>query len=121
MSVRAESVQEAEAEVPAPAAVRKPRALNSGSTIMPFAPASPADFAKVLAGAEELRGLGFHVADSTPLTPDGYFAGSATDRREELLGELERGVRLLPKALPDTQRVAEGADKGAGGRLRRAR
>ena len=58
---------------------------------MPFAPASPADFAKVLAGAEELRGLGFHVADSTPLTPDGYFAGSATDRREELLGELERG------------------------------
>ncbi|MGB6495553.1 MAG: LD-carboxypeptidase [Candidatus Acidiferrum sp.] len=90
MSVRAESVQQAEAEVPAPSVVRKPRALNSRSTLMPFAPASPADFAKVLAGAEELRNLGFHVADSTPLTPDGYFAGTAANRRNELIGELER-------------------------------
>jgi muramoyltetrapeptide carboxypeptidase len=57
---------------------------------MPFAPASPADFARVLAGAEELRNLGFQVADSTPLTPDGYFAGSLVGRRTELLSELER-------------------------------
>ena len=70
--------------------VRKPRALNSQSVIMPFAPASPAEFAKVLMGAEELRNLGFHVGDSTPLTPDGYFAGSLPGRRNELLGELER-------------------------------
>jgi muramoyltetrapeptide carboxypeptidase len=70
--------------------VRKPRALNSRSVFMPFAPASPADFAKVLAGAEELRNLGFQVADSTPLTPDGYFAGSLAGRRTELLSELER-------------------------------
>jgi muramoyltetrapeptide carboxypeptidase len=69
---------------------RKPRALNSGSVLMPFAPASPAEFSKVLAGAEELRNLGFHVADSTPLTPEGYFAGALTGRRNELLNELER-------------------------------
>ncbi|HMD07954.1 MAG TPA: LD-carboxypeptidase [Candidatus Acidoferrum sp.] len=70
--------------------VRKPRALNSRSVLMPFAPASPAEFAKVLAGAEELRSLRFQVADSTPLTADGYFAGSLAARRNELLSELER-------------------------------
>ena len=70
--------------------VRKPRALNSRSVFMPFAPASSAEFSKVLAGAEELRHLGFQVADSTPLTPDGYFAGSLTGRRAELLSEIER-------------------------------
>jgi len=70
--------------------VRKPRALNSQSVIMPFAPASPAEFAKVLAGAEELRNLGFHVGDSTPLSPEGYFAGSLAGRRNELITELER-------------------------------
>jgi muramoyltetrapeptide carboxypeptidase len=71
--------------------VRKPHALNSRSVLMPFAPASPADFAKVLAGAEELRNLDFQVADATPLTPDGYFAGSVSGRRNEFLTELERG------------------------------
>jgi muramoyltetrapeptide carboxypeptidase len=70
--------------------VRKPRALNSRSVFMPFAPASSAEFAKVLVGAEELRHLGFQVADSTPLTPDGYFAGSLAGRRAELLSEIER-------------------------------
>jgi len=78
-------------EVPAVAEeVRKPRGLNSGSVLMPFAPASPADFAKVLAGAEELRNLGFEVADATPLAAEGYFAGSLSGRRNEFLGELER-------------------------------
>jgi muramoyltetrapeptide carboxypeptidase len=57
---------------------------------VPFAPASPADFAKVLSGAEELRNLGFQVADATPLTPEGYFAGSMAGRRNEFLSELER-------------------------------
>ena len=70
--------------------VRKPRALNSRSVLMPFAPASPAEFAKVLAGAEELHRLGFQVADATPLTPEGYFAGSMAGRRCEFLSELER-------------------------------
>jgi muramoyltetrapeptide carboxypeptidase len=78
-------------EVPAVAVeVRKPRALNSGSVLMPFAPASPADFAKVLAGAEQLRSLGFEVADATPLAAEGYFAGSLSGRRNEFLRELER-------------------------------
>jgi muramoyltetrapeptide carboxypeptidase len=70
--------------------VRKPPALNSRSVLMPFAPASPAEFAKVLAGAEELRNLGFQVADAMPLTPEGYFAGSLTGRRNEFLSELGR-------------------------------
>lgn len=90
MTVRASSVQEPETEVPAQAEVRKPRALNSRSVLVPFAPASSADFSKVLAGAEELRSLGFHVADSTPLTPEGYFAGSVAGRRDEFLNELTR-------------------------------
>jgi len=72
------------------AEVRKPRALNSRSVFMPFAPASPAEFSKVLAGAEELRNLGFQVADATPLNAEGYFAGSVSGRRNELLSELER-------------------------------
>ncbi|MGB6685452.1 MAG: LD-carboxypeptidase, partial [Candidatus Acidiferrum sp.] len=70
--------------------IRKPRALNSRSVLMPFAPASPADFGKVVAGAEELRHLGFQVADATPLSPEGYFSGSESGRRNELLSELDR-------------------------------
>jgi muramoyltetrapeptide carboxypeptidase len=86
MSARSSDVEDLAVE----AEVRKPRALNSGSVLMPFAPASPAEFAKVLAGAVELRKLGFQVADATPLTPDGYFAGSLSGRRNEFLCELER-------------------------------
>jgi muramoyltetrapeptide carboxypeptidase len=87
------SAQSSSLEVPAVEAgreVRKPRALNSRSVLMPFAPASPAEFAKVVAGAEELRRLGFQVADATPLSAEGYFAGSAAGRRNEFLSELER-------------------------------
>jgi muramoyltetrapeptide carboxypeptidase len=85
------STQPSQIEEPAmEAEVRKPRALNSRSVLMPFAPASSADFAKVLAGAEELRKLGFQVADSTPLSPEGYFAGSTSERRNEFLSELRR-------------------------------
>jgi muramoyltetrapeptide carboxypeptidase len=72
------------------AKVRKPRALNSRSVLIPFAPASPAEFAKVVAGAEELRKLGFQMADATPLAPEGYFAGSLAGRRNEFLSDLER-------------------------------
>lgn len=68
----------------------KPSALNSRSTIMPFAPASPAEFAKVVAGSEELRNLGFQVADATPLSAEGYFAGPTAGRRDEFLAALER-------------------------------
>jgi muramoyltetrapeptide carboxypeptidase len=85
------STQTSDLKAPAVAGdVRKPRALHGRSVLMPFAPASPADFAKVVAGAEELRNLGFQVADATPLSPEGYFAGSLSRRRNEFLGELER-------------------------------
>lgn len=70
--------------------VRKPRALKPGGLLMPFAPASPTDFGKVVAGADELRRLGFQVGDATPLTPEGYFAGSAEGRQKEFLDQLER-------------------------------
>ena len=43
-----------------------------------------------MAGSEELRSLGFLVADTTPLAPEGYFAGSESCRRNEFLSELER-------------------------------
>jgi muramoyltetrapeptide carboxypeptidase len=86
MSARLSSLEVPAVEVE----VRKPRALNGRSVLMPFAPASPADFAKVLSGAEELRNLGFQVADATPLNPEGYFAGSMAGRRNEFLSELER-------------------------------
>jgi muramoyltetrapeptide carboxypeptidase len=86
MSVRAEGVQ----ELGLASVARKPRALRSGSTLLPVAPASPADFAKVNAGAEELRRLGFHVADATPLMPEDFFAGSVEGRRGELLDGLQR-------------------------------
>lgn len=86
MSTQASQIEEGTME----AEVKKPRALNSRSVLMPFAPASPAEFAKVLAGAEELRKLGFQVADSTPLSPEGYFAGSLSERRKEFLSELKR-------------------------------
>ena len=86
MSARTSGLEAEAVEV----GVRKPRALNSRSVLMPFAPASPAEFSKVLAGAEELRNMGFQVADATPLSPEGYFAGSLSGRRNEFLGELKR-------------------------------
>ena len=86
MMARAEGAATVETQ----AEVRKPRALRRGSVLVPFAPASPADLTKIVAGGEELRRLGFQVADATPLAPDGYFAGSAEARRTELLNVLER-------------------------------
>lgn len=86
MSMRASHLEEPAVE----AEVRKPRVLNSRSVLMPFAPASPAEFSKVIAGAEELRRLGFQVADATPLSPEGYFAGSVAGRLNEFLNALER-------------------------------
>jgi muramoyltetrapeptide carboxypeptidase len=86
MSTRASDLEARAVELE----VRKPRALHSGSVLMPFAPASPAEFSKVVAGSDELRRLGFHVADATPLSPEGYFAGSAAGRLNEFLSGLER-------------------------------
>ncbi|HXJ04428.1 MAG TPA: LD-carboxypeptidase [Candidatus Acidoferrum sp.] len=86
MSIRPSGVQARGIE----AEVRKPRALNVRSVLMPFAPASPAEFRKVVAGAEELRRLGFLVADASPLPPEGYFAGTLSGRRNEFAEGLGR-------------------------------
>jgi muramoyltetrapeptide carboxypeptidase len=65
--------------------VRKPRARGAGARIGVFAPASPAPDAKVEAGLAELRRLGFAMESSQGLKPEGYFAGSQEQRREQLL------------------------------------
>jgi muramoyltetrapeptide carboxypeptidase len=86
MSARVEGVR----EMRLAAEVRKPHVLRKGSVLLPIAPASPADYAKVNAGVEELQRLGFHVADATPLTPEDFFAGSLAGRCTELLDGLQR-------------------------------
>ena len=67
-------------------APQKPHALLSGSAIMPFAAASPGDDVRMKAGLAELeRHLGFRAVKTPLLTPAGYFAGSANERRDEFL------------------------------------
>jgi muramoyltetrapeptide carboxypeptidase len=101
---------------PAP---RKPKALRPGSTIAPFSPASPAEAERIAAGKRELERLGFRVPERRAMSPEGYFAGSALERRLELLASLEdaavdaliavRGgygsAYLLEEPLPDLARV----------------
>jgi muramoyltetrapeptide carboxypeptidase len=69
---------------------RKPRALKNESVLMPFAPASPAEPARVAAGIAELTRLGFRVAERAAFANDGYFAGSTPERRQDLATTLER-------------------------------
>jgi muramoyltetrapeptide carboxypeptidase len=70
--------------------VRKPKALNDESVIMPFAPASPAETSRIAAGLAELSRLGWRVEERASMVNDGYFAGTLTSRRSELVGALER-------------------------------
>jgi len=58
----------------------RPRALRPGSRIAVVSPSSPADSAEISAGIKELRRLGFVVEESTPLAPQGYFAGGYRER-----------------------------------------
>lgn len=62
----------------------KPSALEPGSRLAVVAPASPADETKTRAGLAELRRLGFEPVIAESMHCDGYFAGSAMDRRENL-------------------------------------
>lgn len=71
-------------------APRKPRALTNGKVLLPFSPASPAERERIEAGIAEVSRLGLRVADGTSLRREGYFAGSITERRSEILGALER-------------------------------
>jgi muramoyltetrapeptide carboxypeptidase len=70
--------------------VRKPNALNAGSVVIPFAPASPAEASRIAAGVAELGRLGWEVAERAPTENDGYFAGTTDNRRDELVDALER-------------------------------
>jgi muramoyltetrapeptide carboxypeptidase len=70
--------------------VRKPHSLTAETVVMPFAPASPAETSRIAAGVAELRRLGWLVAERPSIVNDGYFAGTLTSRRSELVGALER-------------------------------
>jgi len=72
----------------AAAAVQKPKALRHGSRFAVIAPASPGKSDRVLAGQRELERLGFSVVPLKNLSPDGYFASSATARHGEFLKAL---------------------------------
>jgi muramoyltetrapeptide carboxypeptidase len=72
------------------AALRKPRALANGGVLLPFSPASPAERERTEAGIAEVSRLGLRVAEGDSLTREGYFAGSIVERRNELLGALDR-------------------------------
>src|SRR3981189_2978533 len=62
------------------AAMRKPKALERGSSIAVFAPASPGSEAKVTAGIAELRRLGVVVELPALQQPEGYFTGGPQAR-----------------------------------------
>lgn len=98
------------------AAVQKPKALHQGSRIATIAPASPARDERIAAGRKELSRMGFAALDFSPLDSEGYFAGSAGERRQQFLNALQdpdadaliatRGgfgsVYLLEEGLPAT-------------------
>jgi muramoyltetrapeptide carboxypeptidase len=75
---------------PLATAVKKPRALNSGSTLALFAPASPARGEAIAAGLSELGRLGFRTEKSGSLSPEGFFAGSKAERSGEFFDGLRR-------------------------------
>jgi muramoyltetrapeptide carboxypeptidase len=72
----------------AAAAVQKARALREGSRFAPIAPASPAKQDRVLAGHSALEHLGYAMGPQRKLCAEGYFTGSASERREEFLDAL---------------------------------
>lgn len=77
-------------------AVQKARALREGSRFAPIAPASPAKDDRILAGKNALEHLGFTVMPQRQRQAEGYFTGSASERREEFLDALnDPGVDAL--------------------------
>src|SRR6266404_4561467 len=71
-------------------ALQKPRALRQGDMLAIFAPASPAEEKSYVAGLRELRRLKFamFLTDNPLSSPEGYFAASLEERRQEFLGAL---------------------------------
>lgn len=69
-----------------PLRVVKPKALQKGSRLAFFAPASPpADFADLRMGLVELQRLGFDVVAAHEVLSEGYFAASTDERLEGFL------------------------------------
>ena len=68
---------------------RKPKALQSGSRLAVFAPASPADSVEMIAGLAELKRQGFQVVANQDSEPEGYFAGPALDRMNGFLSGIQ--------------------------------
>jgi len=99
----------------AASAVPKPPALHPGSRIAPIALASPAEEDRLAAGKRELERLGLSVLAPRVMQAEGYFTGTARERRAEFLAALNdpssdaliatRGgygsVYLLEEAFPD--------------------
>jgi muramoyltetrapeptide carboxypeptidase len=69
--------------------VKKPRALRQGALVSVVSVASPADPAKIAAGARELERLGFIPSVPKALEPAGFFAGGTEERLEQFV----RGFR----------------------------
>jgi muramoyltetrapeptide carboxypeptidase len=75
----------------------KPLALRPGDAIRAIAPASPVEAAKFEKGINELQRLGYKVVQNPRVFErDGYFAGSAAHRTEELLSAIrEKETRAI--------------------------
>lgn len=63
--------------------LQKPKALRKGTRLGIVSPSSPADAAAISAGIAELRRLGFQIEAPAPMEPQGYFAGSHTERLQQ--------------------------------------
>lgn len=63
--------------------LQKPKALRKGSRLGIVSPSSPADAAAIVAGIAELRRLGFQIEEPAPMEPQGYFAGSHSERLQQ--------------------------------------
>ncbi len=72
------------------AGARKPRALSGEMVMRPFAPASPAEAARIELGIAEATRLGFRVGERAAFSNDGYFAGLLANRRDDFVSALER-------------------------------
>jgi muramoyltetrapeptide carboxypeptidase len=79
----------ARSEVRSGSALRNPKALQRGARVAVFAPASPASDARIAAGVAELRRLGFAADMPVAREPQGYFAASLVERRNEFLRLLQ--------------------------------
>jgi len=63
--------------------LEKPKALRKGSRLGIVSPSSPAEASAIAAGVAELHRLGFQIEEPPPMEPQGYFAGSHTERLQQ--------------------------------------